>query len=284
MSSDLPDPESLRLLYNNTPVHDFCDLTPNEIHHLLYDPFGEKSPLILQNDIRDEALDTAPFFRLVEELLKIIQRVEFVKLTPLGALPRKVLHELYLHNFITEDIIEAGISKLQREDDSLAIRCAHVNAHIAKLVRETKGKLVLSKLGKELINPAKRRELFKTVLSTYMSTFNWGFNDGYTKFPVGQLGSGYTLYLISKFGGKERTIDFYTGMYLHAFPRMIDHFADSGNRIPLDQFITCYSTRTFTRFMEWFGLVRVRKENKYSRIHEAIVLRNDTFETIFRFE
>ena len=29
---------------NNTPLDDFCGLSPAQIHRLLYDPFGEESP------------------------------------------------------------------------------------------------------------------------------------------------------------------------------------------------------------------------------------------------
>ena len=29
---------------NNTPLDDFCGLSPAQIHRMLYDPFGEESP------------------------------------------------------------------------------------------------------------------------------------------------------------------------------------------------------------------------------------------------
>jgi hypothetical protein len=114
-----PDFEPVRLLLNNAPVDDFCGLSPTEMHHLLYDAYGDKSPLGLRIDIENSTLDDMPFFRLTEEFLRIISREESIKLTPLGALPRKTVHELYGHKLITEDIIEAGFSKLSREQNSL---------------------------------------------------------------------------------------------------------------------------------------------------------------------
>ena len=105
MERDQPDFEPVRLLLNNAPVDDFYGLSAAEIHHLLYDAYGDKSPLGLRSDIENSTLDEIPFFRMTEEFLKIISREESIKLTPLGALPRKTVHELYGHKLITEDII-----------------------------------------------------------------------------------------------------------------------------------------------------------------------------------
>ncbi|MBI5042913.1 MAG: hypothetical protein HZC10_03605 [Nitrospirae bacterium] len=91
------DLESIRLLVNKIPLDDFCGLTPNEVHSLLYDTFGDNSPLKIKGDISNQTFNNIPFFRLTEEFLKIIQRDRFIKLTPLGALPKKILHELYNH-------------------------------------------------------------------------------------------------------------------------------------------------------------------------------------------
>jgi hypothetical protein len=96
------DIESTILLQNNIPQGDFSGLTPSEIHYLLYFPYNEKSPLKFQKDIKDSDLNDIPFFRLTEEFLKIVQRDKQIKLTPLGALPKKVVVELYSHRFILE--------------------------------------------------------------------------------------------------------------------------------------------------------------------------------------
>src|SRR5689334_3189016 len=102
---------------NDTPLDDFCGLTSREMHQLLYYPYGKNSPLQVRSDIGDETLDGIPFFRLMEELLRIIRREGFIRLTPLGALPRKVLQELYSHRLLPEEFIESGIVKLSREND-----------------------------------------------------------------------------------------------------------------------------------------------------------------------
>lgn len=76
-------------LRNNMPVENFLGFTLRELLYLLYDTFGEKSPLQFSNDLDDTTLDQIPLFRIVEEYLKIIRRDKQIKLTPMGAVPKK---------------------------------------------------------------------------------------------------------------------------------------------------------------------------------------------------
>ena len=75
--------ETTILLQNNIPIDDFLGLTANEMHHLLYEPFGEKSPVQFQKDIDDKTLYKIPLFRIAEAYLKIIEWDKQIKLTPL---------------------------------------------------------------------------------------------------------------------------------------------------------------------------------------------------------
>jgi hypothetical protein len=102
------DIEANILLRNNTPVDVFLGLSPTEIHYLLYDTFGKKSPVQIRDDIDDKTLDQIPLFKIAEEYLKIIQRDKQIKLTPLGALPKKVMVELYDKNFYLTSILKVG--------------------------------------------------------------------------------------------------------------------------------------------------------------------------------
>lgn len=79
------------LLQNNSPIDEFFVLSPTQIHELLYDTFGNNSPVQFRHDIDDKTLDAILLFRIVEDYLKIIQRDKEIKLTPLGALPKKVM-------------------------------------------------------------------------------------------------------------------------------------------------------------------------------------------------
>jgi hypothetical protein len=276
--------EPVRLLLNNAPLDDFLGLSPAEMHHLLYDAYGDKSPLGLRSDTENLTLDEIPFFRMTEEFLKIVQREKSIKLTPLGALPRKVLHELYDHRFITEDIIEAGFSKLSREQNSVAITTAHLNTLVSGAVKKANGRLSLTKKGAQLLQPGERFNLFTETLSTYTDKFNWSSNDGYPQSPIGQLGWGFTICLLEKFGQGERTIEFYAEKYLKAFPKLLEFFPARPYGTPEGDFVNCYRVRTFERFLEWFEFVKVKHVHGMHSKRSDSVTRTDVFQKVFRFE
>jgi hypothetical protein len=281
---DSPDLEPIQILSNNTPLDDFCGLTPTEVHHLLYDTFGEKSPLKFHADIDNSTLDGIPFFRLTEELLKILERDRFIKLTLLGALPRKTLHELYDHKFITEGIIESGFSKLTREIDSVALRTLHITTQLTGTIKKSNSKLTLTKKGERFLHPQHRVELFKETLSIFTDRFNWAANDAYTSEPIGQLGWGFTIYILDKFGGEEHTMRFYADKYLCAFPKVLNFFPERDYMKPENQFYACYSVRTFERFLEWFGFVTIQRERNVFHKPETKVKRSELMGKVFRFE
>ena len=265
---------------NRTPLDDFCGLSPEQMHFLLYEPYGEHSPVTLRTDVPDAILDEIRFFRLAEELLKILQRDRFIKLTPLGALPKKYLHELYDHHFIPEESIDHGISKLTREIDSISISSVHHTMNFTGLTKKVHGKLMLTKQGVGLLHRSKRTELFRLILRTFTNKFNWGYNDRYTKESAGQIGWGFTIYLLSQFGKKTESIEFYARKYLRAFPFMVKYFKHVPPSTPEMTFVQCYCTRVFERFLQWFGFADVGPANWRER-EKALVTRTRVFEEVW---
>jgi hypothetical protein len=218
---DEPKFEPLRVLFDNTPLDDFCGMTLNEIRNLLYSPFDDTSALKINSDIDDDTLNNIPFFRLTEELLKIVQREDLIKLTSRGELPKKVLHELYEYKFIPEDFVEAGLSKLSRGIDAPSIMTAHHAAIVSGILKKVKGNLLLTQKGMMFLKTEKRIDFFLTVLKSYTTEFNWAWNDGYTDFQIGQFGWGFTIILLYTFGDKRRPKQFYADKFLKAFPNFI---------------------------------------------------------------
>jgi hypothetical protein len=283
MNMKFPDMEPLRILLNNKPSEDFCGMSPNEVHHLLYKTFKDESPLKIKSFIEDSTLDKIPFFRLTEEMMKIGKRENYIKITPLGALTRKVLHELYEHKFIPEYFIESGISKLTREHDAPTIRAAHFNALITGVFAEVKGKMILTTYGHEMLEHETRCELFKKIIESYTTKFDWSINDGYTDYPVGQLGWGYTIFLLYKFGNTSMTKQFYADMYLKAFPKFLDEFPQREFGTPQRDYTNCYTIRSFDRFAEWFGFAEDLTKNEKDR-NGNFVVKTEILEKIFHFE
>ena len=91
--------------------------------------------------------------------------------------------------------------------------------------------------------------------------FNWAYYDNYEEEQLGQLGYGFSLMLISKYGIQKRLDSFYAEKYLKAFPQFLESITPIYGTIE-DYASNCYSIRTFERFLCYFGLVEIEKQNK----------------------
>jgi hypothetical protein len=277
------DIEANFILRNNTPMDDFLGLSPTEVHYLLYDTFGDKSPVQFRDDIDEKTLDQIPLFRIVEDYLKIIQRDKHIKLTPLGALPKKVMVELYDKKFVLDEHIESGITKLWKETDCTAIKSARLTVEIAGLVKKVSGKLTLTKTASKLLETNNRLQLFRQFFQAFTSKFLWSFNDRYPEQPIGQLGWDFSVIMLDKFGNQPQTVDFYAAKYLKAFPIFISFF-QPGYSTPERQFFRCYSVRTFDRFFLWFGFVTVDKQKIFLNLDTDKFKRTDLVKSIFKID
>jgi hypothetical protein len=275
--------ESEILLQNNKPIDDFLGLSSTEIHHLLYDTYGTNSVVQFQTIIDDTTLDEIPLFLIVESYLKIIEREKSIKLTPLGALPKKVFVELYGKRFLLDEDIESGLIKLWKEDDWIVIKSARLSLELAGIVKRVSGKLTLTKKGIGLMQNRNRTELFKQFFQSFTDKFNWSFNDGYPEQPVGQLGWAFTAILLDKHGEEPLNMDFYATKYLKAFPKFIEFFRPEYTTVER-QFLRCYSLRTFERFFLWFGIVKAEKKERKLNVDVDKYQRTDLLRKIFKFD
>ncbi|MDI9313004.1 MAG: hypothetical protein QM535_22530 [Limnohabitans sp.] len=275
--------ESYILQQYNTPVDEFLGLSPTKIHHLLYDTFGQNSPMKFRKDIDDRTLDQIPIFRIAEEFLKIIQHDKQIKLTPLGALPKKVMVELYDKRFLLDEHIEKGITKLWKEDNCIAIRSARIATELAGLVRKANGKLTLTKTATKLLDTNNRLQIFRHFFQAFTDKFLWSYNDGYPEKPIGQLGWAFSVIMLNKFGDKPQIVNFYADKYLRAFPNFIIFFPP-GYSTPEQQLFNCYGIRTFDRFFLWFGFVTVEKQKKFLDLETDTFKQTDLVKRIFVFD
>lgn len=271
------------LLQNNTPLDEFLNLSPTQIHDLLYDTFGNNSPVQFRHVIDEKTLDAIPLFRIVEDYLKIIQRDQQIKLTPLGALPKKVMVELYDKGFLPDDLIENGIVKLWREEDCISIRSARLTAELAGLVRKVAGKLTLTKSATKLLDTNNRSQIFKMFFRAFTEKFSWSYNDGYPEQPIGQLGWAFSVIMIDKYGDQPTTVDFYAGKFLKTFPYLITFF-DADYSTPEKRFCRCYGVRVFERFFLWFGFIKPEKKKRFLDTGNDTVTRTDLVKSIFNID
>jgi hypothetical protein len=200
----------------------------------------------------------------------------------LGALPRKVLTELYDHRFIPHWPIDEGTLILRHEDDWSVMGSLHAVVRLSNLVRKIHGKLVLTKLGEKLLSPKYREQLFRLVFDTFTREFNWAYNDFYPNFSMCRNAFTFSVYLLARFGEAERDKDFYAEKFLTAFPTSLMEFEPLPYGSPEGNFKSCYSLRTFDRFLEWFNLVDVRSDVDSDWKHNrSLVKRNEIMDAVF---
>lgn len=268
-------------IYNTKPIEDFEGLSPADMRYFLYDPFSKDSPLRFINNIPDQILDQIPILIQIEYLLQRIIDLGEIKLTSTGSLPTTMVKELYKQGFIKDYAIEHGITKLYAETNCDPIHLTRIIVELSGFVKKKNGKLSLTKTWKDKMVTKKRQEILIQIFSTFSQKFNWSYFDGYSSQQTGQLGFAFSLYLISKYGKEELLDRFYSEKYLKAFPKLLDDFNSiyvmgAENR----QFHSCYSIRTFDRFLEYFNMIEWRTEGELYQDSKKFIKKTAIFDNI----
>jgi hypothetical protein len=228
------------------------------MQQVLYSSFSKDSPIQLQK-LPDEEYQQIPMLNQVKYLTHLINRAGEIKLTGKGFLPTKMVADIYQQGFIKDELIESGINKLYKETDSMAINLTRILAELAGLTKKRNGKLSLTKSSEKY--RSNNDKLLRLLLTTFATKFNWAYYDGYQENGIGQFGFGFTLILLSKYGDNKQPDSFYAEKYFNAFPQLLEGVQP--NYGTLEKYTAnCYSIRTFDRFLEYFGLVRIDKERK----------------------
>lgn len=243
---------------NNAPKEGFEGYSSSEISKVLYEPFDIDSVLQF-NPLTSEQYNQMPIFRQVKYLLQTLAEHE-IKLTAAGFLPPSLVKVLYPLG-VSEYHIDNGLSKLSKEADSNSVTLARYITTAAGLIKVRKGVLSLTTNGFKIMNDDAK--LFKHIFEAFCLKFNWGYFDGYKSEQIGRLGFGFTFILLSKYGNLKREDTFYAQKYFNAFPLLMDGI-DPGYGTVTNYCESCYSVRTFERFMLHFALVEMPIERRYN--------------------
>jgi len=245
---------------NSRSIADFDNLSPSDMHLLIYDPFSENSIIQFKKEISDKILDKIGFLKLIEFILQKLSENDGIKLTKWNNLNTKLVTEIYNLNFTGEEIMQLKERKVYKQDDLLSLQNSIIILNdILKFTKNRKGKMSLTKQGRDFVKKESRVNLFKVIFKAHGLKFNWSFHDGYPEEAQIQQAFGYILYLILQYGHEEKGTSFYAEKLLKAFPQMIEDFkSDWGT--PEGRMKSCLSIRCFERFLNWFNLIEVRKQ------------------------
>lgn len=263
---------------NNRSMPEFEGYSPYEMQRILYNTFDQYS-LIKLKRLQEDDYKLIPIINQVKYLANIVSRAGEIKLTNKGFLPTKVVAELYNQGFMKEYYIEKGFLKLYKEMDSAGVHVTHVLLTLSGLVKKRNNKISLTKNGEKILSDD--CELFRLILKTYVEKFNWAHLDYYGDNKVGQLGFGFSLILLNKYGNEKRIDTFYSQKYFNAYPTLLYNISDN-TYSPKERYAAnCYSVRTFDRFLNFFGCITIEEERKMDS--KKYITKTEIFNKMFEF-
>lgn len=241
---------------NHRSIPEFEGYSSYEMNQILRFPFEKDSPIQLQK-LSEAEYKMIPILNQLKYLIELIDRNGDIKLTEKGFLPTKIVSDLYSQGFLKDELIEKGISKLYKETDSITINLTRILTELAGLTKKRKGRLSLTKSAEKILG--NNEELLRHLFSAFANKFNWAYYDGYGDNNIGQLGCGFSLILLSKYGQEKRLDSFYAERYFNAFPQLLESVKPNFSTVEI--FSTkCYSLRTFNRFLEYFGMINTEEK------------------------
>lgn len=262
---------------NNRSIPDFEGYSPSEMHNIMHFTFEPNSPVILQ-ELADSDYLESPIFNIVKYFLDLLKSKGEIKLTAKGFLPTKFVKDIYNQGFIEEYQFSFGYSKLYKETDSVTVNLTRLLSELAGLTKKRNGKLSLTKAGQKIAS--NNRKLFELIFKTMTQKFNWAYYDRYDNEQIGQVGFGFSLILLSKYGAKKRLNNFYAEKYFKAFPQFLESITPTYGT--LEEYAgNCYYIRTFERVLNYFGLIQI--ENRGEALdRKSFIIRTELFDKFIK--
>ncbi len=236
---------------SNQGLIEFEGYSASEMDNILNDTF-EQNGIIQINKLSDDSYNELPILNQIKYLGKLLEEKEEIKLTQAGYLPPKIVKDIYQKGFLQEEYLT--LANLRKEEDSVTISLTKFLLELSGVTKKRNNKLSLTKKGQTLLSD--NHKLLQEILSAYIYNFNWGYFDGYANEDIGKLGAGFSLILLTNYGNKKELDVFYAEKYFSAFANLLGNFSTKED---LEGLYSCYTLRTFQRFFEYFGFVKIEE-------------------------
>ncbi|MBE9487373.1 MAG: SEC-C domain-containing protein [Chloroflexi bacterium] len=245
---------------NQAPQKDFDGLSSEQMHRFLHFPFESDGLVVFPERLGEEP--TAPIMTLFGLLVEAIGE-QGLKPTAKGNLPRNFCREAALSYWGEEVHRErTQYGNINKEEDFFDLRVTRLVAELAGLIRKYRGKFILSRDCRRLLDEQGMAGIFPRLLRTYAQKFNWAYRDGYPDLGFVQQSFLFILYLLHRHGNNWKPHTFYADSFLKAFPRVLDQVPAASYRTPEETVRSCYTHRALECFVGFFGLAEVEKISK----------------------
>lgn len=274
--------EMLQHLIESSPVDDYDGRSTKEIHYLIYDPFCDKSPLLLQK-VSNAKLFHVPILNLTKFFLELLKELNHIKLNSKGLLPLKVIRTILAQDFFVEENDFISETSFTKHSEVPLIKNIVKLAEISGLISIENHDIFLTEKGSHFKRNASNYALFVELFRAFTQKLSWSANDNYGDNNVGQFGSAFTLDLISKYGDIPRNVNFYNDKYYRAFANLLNSLSKDDTSFTRDVFYKCYVLRSFIRFLQIFGLITIIYDSNAPDLDFSIV-KSNIFDSLFKFE
>lgn len=255
---------------------EFEGYSPAEMHMILYSTFEEGSPIQLQK-LSEVEYNQIPILRQVRHLALALLKYGDIKLTTVGNLPLRIVAEMYPLG-VSDWWIEFNHNKLIREQDSESVQLARILIEQMGVTKKRNNVLSLTKAGAKIFSD--NSVLLPLLIEAFGRRFNWAYFDAFGENNIGQLGFGFSLVLIGKYGSEGRSDKFYADKYFAAFPMLLEGLVPSHGTLG-EYAARCYLVRTFDRFLLQLGLVEIEEEKKFDE--KKTIVKTEIFDKLFKF-
>ncbi len=245
---------------NASPIDDFDGLSSDQVHQLLYSPLDSPDCATFFN-VQEKDLK-APVMTLFSMLFEAMGE-KGLKATAKGNLPRQFCRDkaaIFWAEQGEDSFFEP--EKIRSEVEFSEMHYLRIVAELAELVGKEKGKFVISKKCRTLLNEEGMAGIYRRLFIAYTQNFNWGYCDRYPEVHFFQQSFLYTLFLLQKYGGKMRHQRFYEDKFLQAFPSIESEMPETAYSDKQQIARDCYFHRSFYLFARFFGLAELTKDDE----------------------
>jgi len=270
---------------NQRALDEFCGLSPDQMHDLLYKPFDSPETVCFNVDV-GSTRDT----EIMQMFIPMAEAIgeSGLKTTAKGNLPLKFCKSMAEQLRSTKDKEVMGhrllIGGISSEVDLDILHCTRLVAQLAGLIRKYRGKFVLTRKCKNMLDLRGYGDIYLELFKAYTSKFNWGYRDGYPEAVIVQQSFLYSLFLLASFGDTPHPQQFYEDRFLAAFPMALEMFPERSFSSAEDEARRCYFLRTIDRFAVYFGLAELDVMTRKRYLEKYLVRKSALLDGFVRFK
>ena len=269
---------------NNTPVDEFCGLTPYHMDALIYQPFN--SPDVVRFNLEASPPLEAPFIRLLLMLLEEIgKEPEGLKATAKGNLPRKICRKIE-EEFFPEEIRKLLLRDrhpIMKEENFWDLHVVRVVAELSGFLKKYKKSFVLTKKGKSIVERGFTIRDYMHLFQTFTREFNWAYSDYYEEIPIMQDSFLFTLYLLHLYGDEYRPREFYSALFIRAYPHVLEE-VPSHIMEPEDLVKNIYKIRVLENFAVVLGFAESKEKFHHLKLFNQPIKKTVFLDEFINFQ